>query len=84
MKFIPGDPNKASLKARGLDFETILSAIAEGIVEIYPNPKFPGQIVLVAEINGYMHAIPCEPVGADVWRIITAWPSGKHQKRHKP
>jgi len=83
MKFIPGDQHKASLAARGLDFEMILSAIERGIVDLYPSANHPGQMMLVIEIDGYMHCAPCECVAADTWRIITAWPSRKHQRRYK-
>lgn len=78
MRFVPGDPNKHSLTARGLDFETIVQEITtNGVKMTYRNPQYPGQIVVVAEILGYTHCIACEPV-RDGWRIITAWPSRKY------
>jgi hypothetical protein len=83
MEFIPGDRSKESLKARGLSFETIIEAIAEnGIAEVYQTEKYPGQIVIVVDIAGYMHCVPCEPQGSD-FRIISGWPSRKHQRKHK-
>lgn len=83
MGFIPGDKNKASLKARGLSFERIIEAIAEnGIAEVYEPEKHPGQIVIIVEISGYMHCVPCEPKGSD-FRVITAWPSGTYQRKYK-
>jgi hypothetical protein len=84
VRFIPGDENKASLKARGLSFETIIQAIVEkGIAEVYESRRYPGQMIVVVEIHGYMHCVPCEPKGDDM-RIITAWPSRKQQTKHNP
>ncbi len=83
MKFIPGDEAKGSMKARGLTFEMILTAIAEGrILAFEPHPQRPGQMLLIVEIAGYAVAAPCE-LRDDAWRIITAYPSRKH-KRHLP
>jgi hypothetical protein len=38
-------------------------------------------MLLIVEINGYAHAAPCELRGG-AWRIITAYPSRKYQKRY--
>ena len=43
MKFVPGDEAKGSMKARGLTFEMILTAIADGkILAFEPHPQRPG------------------------------------------
>jgi hypothetical protein len=82
MRILPGDPNKQSLKDRGLTWEMILEAIeAGGLLDIIPDSVHPGQIVLAVDINGYVHAVPCEFRGTDL-RMITAFPSRKLQKIH--
>ena len=82
MRFVPSDGSKQSLKARGLNFEMIIEAIAtNGIVSAYHRSKYPSQVVLIVNINGYMHCVPCERRGEEM-RLITAWPSRKYQKKY--
>ena len=84
MRILPGDPNKQSLKDRGLTFEMILEAIeAGGLLDVLPDAAHPGQVVLAVSIGGYVHAVPCEYRGQDL-RIITAFPSRKLNKIYKP
>lgn len=84
VKFIPGDENKDSMTARGLDFEMILHAIGAGkVLAFESHPSRPDQKLLIVEIAGYAVAAPCERRG-DAWRIITAYPSRKHHKRYLP
>lgn len=80
MRFIAGDETKASLRDRGLTFEMLLSAPVLGFI---PNPAHQGQMLLIIEISGYVHAAPCEQRG-DAWRIITAFPSRKYHKHFLP
>ncbi len=83
MRILPGDPNKQSLKDRGLTFEMILESIdAGGLVDVLPDKSHPGRVVLAVEIDGYMHAVPCELRGPDL-RMITAFPSRKLQKAYR-
>ena len=52
MRILPGDPNKQSLKDRGLTWEMILEAIeAGGLLDIIPDSVHPGQIVLAVNLN---------------------------------
>ena len=84
MEFVPGDEAKDSLQARGLTFEMILEAIADGkTLDFQPSPTRPGQMLLIVEICGYVHVAACERRGHR-WRIITAYPSRKHHKQHHP
>ncbi|MBU6182307.1 MAG: hypothetical protein KGR46_05785 [Verrucomicrobia bacterium] len=84
MRILPGDPNKKSLKERGLTFEMILEAIERGgLLDVLPDTAHPGQVVLAVNIGGYVHAVPCEFRGADL-RIITAFPSRKLHKIYQP
>jgi hypothetical protein len=55
--------------------------MAAPILDFLPNPAHIGQMLLIVEINGYAHAAPCELRGG-AWRIITAYPSRKYQKRY--
>ncbi len=83
MRILPGDPNKQSLKDRGLTFEMILEAIdAGGLLDVLPDKRDPARVVLAVEIAGYMHAVPCEFRGRDL-RMITAFPSRKLQKAYR-
>ena len=78
VRFLPGDASKVSLLERRLTFEMIIEAIERnGIQMTYHTSSYPEQIVIVTEIDGYAH---CEPCG-NAWRIITAWPSRRHQKK---
>lgn len=80
MRILPGDPNKQSLRDRGLTFEMILEAIdSGGLLDVLPDAAHSGQVVLAVEISGYVHAVPCEFRGADL-RMITAFPSRKLHK----
>ena len=80
MRILPGDPNKQSLKDRGLTFEMILEAIDNGgLLNVLPDAAHPGQFVLAVRVAGYVHAVPCEFRGEDL-RRITAFPSRKLQK----
>lgn len=78
VKFVPGDGAKQSLEDRGLTFEMILTA---PVLDMIPNPARAGQMLLIVEIEGYVHAAPCEQRGL-AWRIITAYPSRKYHKRY--
>jgi hypothetical protein len=59
VRILAGDPNKQSLKDRGLTFEMILEAIdSSGLLDVLPDATHPGQIVLSVEIGGYVHVVP--------------------------
>ena len=80
MRILPGNPNKRSLKERGLTFEMILEAIdSGGLLDVLPDAAHPGQVVLAVKIAEYVHAVPCEFRGEDL-RMITAFPSRKLHK----
>ncbi|MFM8365019.1 MAG: BrnT family toxin [Verrucomicrobiota bacterium] len=80
MRLLPGDPDKQSLKDRGLTWEMILQAIESGgLFDVLSDTAHPGQVILAVDIGGYVHAVPCEFRGSDL-RMITAFPSRKLQK----
>ena len=80
MRLVAGDEAKESLKERGLTFDMIL---ASPVLDFIPNLGYPGQMLLILDIGGYVHAAPCEQRG-DVWRVITAFPSRKFQRLYRP
>ncbi len=60
----------------------ILKAIAVGkTLDVISSKTHPTQMILIIELNGYVHAAPCEKRG-DTWRIITAYPSRKYHKHY--
>ena len=60
MRIQPGDPDKQSLKDRGLTWEMILQAIESGgLLDVLTDTAHPGQVVLAVDIAGYVHAVPC-------------------------
>jgi hypothetical protein len=83
MGLLPGDPDKQSLKDRGLTWEMILQAIETGgLLDALTDTAHPGQVVLAVDIAGYVHAVHCEFRGSDL-RMITAFPSRKLQKIYR-
>ena len=57
------EKNDALKEARGISFETIVVAIgADGLLDVLPHPnqdRYPGQRVLVVEIDQYVYLVPC-------------------------
>ena len=46
MRILPGDPNKQSLRDRGLTFEMILEAIdSGGLLDVLPDAAHPGEFL---------------------------------------
>ena len=71
----------AELKERrGVSFEDVVANIESGhLLDVLPhwNPEeYPGQSILVVEIEDYAFAVPAERRGS-VWRLVTAYPSRK-------
>ena len=54
MRLLPGDPDKQSLKDRGLTWEMILQAIESGgLLDVLSDTAHPGQVILAVDIGGY-------------------------------
>jgi hypothetical protein len=74
------DPEKNDLlrKRRGITFPMVIEAIAEkGILAHFNHPnqtKYPGQKVLVVELEGYAYCVPYV-VDGEVWFLKTIYPS---------
>ena len=56
------DKNRQLEKQRGVSFERIISAIERGgLVEVLEHPnqeRYPGQMIYVVDMEGYLHLIP--------------------------
>ena len=56
------DKNRQLEKQRGVSFERIISAIERGgLVEVLEHPnqeRYPGQMIYVVDMAGYLHLIP--------------------------
>ncbi len=63
---------------RGVTFPMVIEAIAEkGILLDFPHPnqeRYPGQRVLVVELNGYAYCVPYA-INGDTWFLKTIYPS---------
>jgi len=85
------DPEKNNLlrKKRRVTFPMVIEAIAEkGILAHFDHPnkeKYPGQKVLVVELEGYAYCVPYV-VDGEIWFLKTIYPSRqlKHLVEGKP
>ena len=70
--------NEVLRAKRGVTFPMVIEAIAEkGILADFAHPKqdkYPGQRVVVVELDGYAYCVPCLIEG-DVWHLKTVYPS---------
>ena len=75
--------NELLKKVRGLNFEDIAADIAAGrIVEVFPSPSRPGQLIFVIERDGYMVVCPAVPTETGYF-LKTAYKSRKFTRRLK-
>ena len=86
MRFDWNDAKSAVLKQeRGVSFEDVVFHVAAGgLLDLldHPNPEaYPGQRVMVVEIEGYAFVIPFVADG-DVWFLKTIIPSRKMTKQY--
>lgn len=65
---------------RGVTFPMVIEAIHErGILLNFDHPhqnKYPGQKILVVDLNGYAYCVPYEEKGS-TRRLKTIYPNGK-------
>ena len=56
------DKNRQLEKQRGVSFERIISAIERGgLVDVVEHPnqeRYPGQMIYVVDMEGYLHLVP--------------------------
>lgn len=86
MRFDWNDAKSAALKEeRGVSFEDIVFHVATGgLLDVLDHPKpasYPGQRVMVVEIEGYAFAVPFVTDG-DVCFLKTIIPSRKMTKHY--
>lgn len=77
--------NSKLKRERKVSFEEIARIInSGGLIDILDHPnqkKYPGQKLLIININGYAWVVPAERRGNRL-RLITAYPSRKYTKRY--
>jgi len=77
--------NSRLKRERGISFEQIAYIInSGGLIDIVNHPnqrKYPGQKLLIVNVNGYAWVVPAEKRGNKL-RLITAYPSRKYTKRY--
>lgn len=62
---------------RGINLELVSQLIKDReIVDILDNPSYPGQIIIIIVLYGYIHCVPCL-VGNDFLIIKTVYPNRK-------
>jgi uncharacterized DUF497 family protein len=70
--------NEVLIAKRGVTFPMVIEAIAEkGVLADFANPnqdKYPGQRVLVVQLEGYAYCVPYAIEGA-IWHLKTIYPS---------
>jgi hypothetical protein len=74
------EKNNLLFEERGVTFYRAIESIAEnGILLNFEHPnqeKYPGQKILIIEIDGYAYCIPYI-VNGDTWFLKTIYPSRK-------
>ena len=72
-------------KERGICFEDIVLRINDGnVLEVVDQPnqnKYPGQMVIIVNVDGYAHMVPFVFDDKGVF-LKTVIPSRKHTKKH--
>ena len=70
--------NEVLMAKRGVTFPMVIESIAEkGVLADFANPnqdKYPGQRVLVVELEGYAYCVPYAIEGG-LWHLKTIYPS---------
>jgi len=74
--------NREVQQERGVTFQDVVDAVEDNRVLFFGKDKrqdkYPGQYLLVVEINNYPWVVPCEFRG-DKLRLITIYPSRKYK-----
>jgi hypothetical protein len=80
------DKNQQLIRERGISFENVISAIAEGaVLEIVPHPnptKYPNQEIYVVNINHYIYLVPFVKKDENTLFLKTIFPHRKLTKRY--
>jgi uncharacterized DUF497 family protein len=74
--------NREIKEKRGVTFEDVVDAVENGRILFFGKDKrqdkYPGQYLLVVEIDNYPWVVPCEFRGNRL-RLITVYPSRKYK-----
>jgi uncharacterized DUF497 family protein len=70
--------NEVLRSKRGVTFPMVIEALAErGVLADFSHPhqdKYPGQRVMVVELEGYAYCVPYA-IDGDIWHLKTIYPS---------
>lgn len=81
------EKNQSLKKHRTMSYEHIVVAIEEGhLLDVLEHPnkdKYPGQILLIVEIDQYVYVVPCV-MEKDVCYMKTLFPSRKYTNKYLP
>lgn len=79
------EKNEILLRERGITFEEIVQRIESGtkVIETnHPNKKkYPNQIILIVDVDGYAYLVPCV-VEENEYFLKTIIPSRKATKKY--
>jgi uncharacterized DUF497 family protein len=79
------DKDQKLREKRGVGFEDIVKAIAEGkildVLKHHNQEKYPGQYLIIIEIDGYAYVVPCHIEGETIF-FMTIYPSRKMTKKY--
>jgi hypothetical protein len=71
------EKNEKLKRERGISFENMEEAIAEGgLLDVLENPAHPNRLLLVISLDGYVHAVSASVEEDLIW-LWTAFPSRK-------
>lgn len=80
---IKWDPGKCEVlkQERGLDFEILAESICAGdVLEVVPNPNYPGQVIFMILVDDYVCAVPAVSFEGGYF-LKTAYKSRKLNRR---
>ena len=81
------EKNQQLIEQRGLSFEAIVSAIEQGgLVDVLEHPnqeRYPGQLIYVVAIDGYLHLVPFVKQADNTRFLKTIIPSRKATRDYR-
>lgn len=79
------EKNRVLSNERGITFEEIIQRIESGAAVIeteHPNKsKYPNQVILIVDVEGYAYLVPCV-ISGDEYFLKTIIPSRKATKKY--
>ena len=81
------EKNQQLIEQRGVSFEAIISAMEQGgLVDVVSHPnsaRYPGQLIYVVELNGYLHLVPFSTQADGTRFLRTIIPSRKAMRDYR-